>query len=242
MFSRGVQLALLVVAFVAGALYVRHAKRTPKPVLDLSLFKLPTFRASILGGTLVRLGIGATPLLLPLLLQVGLGWSPLKAGLVTVWQSVGALSAKPAAPKILSKVGFRPVLVVTVLATTVLTAIPGFFRASTPIPVLVFVFLISGFARSNQFTAANAISYADVPPPRVSSASTLSTVMQQIGLSLGVSFGGAILSLTKGDGLALTPSQFVIPYLAVGLTTLLALPVYLRLPASAGASLRGQRN
>jgi len=239
-FSRGVQITLLVIAFIAGAAYIRHAKRTPKPVLDLSLFKLPTFRASILGGTLVRLGIGATPLLLPLLLQVGLGWSPLKAGLVTIWQSVGALSAKPAAPKLLSRAGFRPVLITSVLATAVLTTLPGLFRASTPIPVLVVIFLFSGFARSNQFTAANTISYADVPPARVSSASTLSTVMQQIGLSLGVSFGGAILGMAKG-GDALTPSQFVIPYFAVGLTTLLALPVYLKLPKSAGASLRGAR-
>lgn len=241
-FSLGVQLTLLAIAIVASLAYVRHARRTPKPVLDLTLFKLPTYRASILGGTLVRLGIGATPLLLPLLLQVALGWSPLKAGLISIWQSFGALSAKWAAPRFLKRFGFKPLLVATVLATGILTAVPGLFGTGTPLAAFIAVFVLSGFARSNQFTAANTISYADVPGPRVSNASALSTVTQQVGLTLGVSFGGAVLALAKGSpGTPLTADRFLLPYLAVGFTTFLALPVYLRLPASAGASLRGEK-
>jgi EmrB/QacA subfamily drug resistance transporter len=228
-------------AIVAGGLYVRHAGRVSRPVLDLSLFRLPTFRASLVGGTIVRLGIGAGPLLLPLLLQVALGWSPLKAGLISIWQSLGAMSAKPAAPRLLGRFGFRPVLIVTVLGAALLTALPGFFRAGTSLALLVAIFVLSGFVRSNQFTAANTVAYADVPPERVSAASTLATVTQQVGLSLGISFGGTVLHLAQGQGGALTPERFVLPYLAIGAITLLALPVYWRLPEGAGASLRGPR-
>jgi EmrB/QacA subfamily drug resistance transporter len=237
---RAAQAAALAVALAAGAAYVRHARRAPRPVLDLALFRLPTFRASLAGGTIVRLGIGAGPLLLPLLLQVALGWSPLKAGLVSVWQSVGALSAKPAAPIALRRYGFRSVLIATVLGSAVFTSLPGLFRPGMPAGLLVALFVVSGFVRSNQFTAANTVAYADVPPERVSAAATLATVTQQVGLSLGISFGGAVLHLTKGANAALTPERFTAPYLAIGAVTLLALPVFWRLPANAGASLRGE--
>lgn len=231
----------LAIAIGSGAAYVRHARRAPRPILDLSLFRLPTFRASLLGGTIVRLGVGAGPLLLPLLLQVALGWTPLKAGLVSIWQSVGALSAKPAAPIVLRRYGFRTVLIASVIAAGLATAMPGFFRPGVPAGVFIALFVVAGFVRSNQFTAANTVAYADVPPERVSAASTLATVTQQVGLSLGISFGATVLHLTTGAGGTLTPERFTVPYLAVGAVTLLALPVYWRLPASAGASLRGEK-
>jgi hypothetical protein len=78
-----------------AALYLRKAKRHGRPILDLTLLRYPTFRASLLGGTLVRLGIGASPFLMPLLLQVALGWSPLKASVVTLATGVGVLSPAP---------------------------------------------------------------------------------------------------------------------------------------------------
>ncbi len=237
---RWAQVLAIAVALAAGAAYVRHARRPARPVLDLSLFRIPTFRASLAGGTVVRLGIGAGPLLLPLLLQVALGWTPLKAGLVSIWQSFGALSAKPAAPAILRRFGFRSVLLATVLGSAVVTALPGSFRASTPAALIIALLVVAGFVRSNQFTATNAVAYADVPPERVSAASTLATVTQQVGLSLGISFGGTILHLTKGSGGPLTPQNFTAPYLAIGAVTLFALPIFWRLPASAGSSLRGK--
>ena len=234
---RVAQIAAIAVAIGFGTLYVRHYRRKDRPILDLALFKLGTFRASVVGGTLVRLGVGAGPLLLPLLLQVALGWSPLKAGLITIWQSVGALAAKPATTWVLRKYGFRRVLIVTVVFSAVFAVLPGFYRAGMPVAPLIAVFVLSGFFRSNQFTAANVVAYADVPQRSVSAASTLSTVTQQIGLSLGISFGGLILHLATGSGGALTPDRFVLPYLAVGFTTLAALLSYRRLSASAGSTL-----
>ncbi|MFT4253455.1 MAG: MFS transporter [Caulobacter sp.] len=233
------QAALLVVSLGAGWIYLRHCRAQARPILDLTLMRYPTFRASLIGGTFVRLGIGASPFLMPLLLQVALGWSPLKASAVTIATGAGVLVARPFASSLLKRYGFRTALAVFVVATAIMTAVPGLFTASTPMGLMIALLLVGGFARSSQFIAANTIAYADVPQERVAAASTLAAVSQQVGLALGVSFGGLMLHLTRGAG-HLTPGSFVWPFAAIGLVTLLALPVYLRLDKDAGANISGR--
>ncbi|MBI1683804.1 MFS transporter [Caulobacter hibisci] len=235
-----VQLALLAVSLGAGWLYLQRCKAVSRPILDLTLLRYPTYRASLLGGTFVRLGIGASPFLMPLLLQVALGWSPLKASAVTIATGAGVLVARPFAGALLKRYGFRSALAAFVVFTAIMTAVPGAFTAATPMGLMIVLLLVGGFARSSQFIAANTIAYADVPQPRVAAASTLAAVTQQVGLALGVSFGGLMLHLTRGSGAHLTPSSFVWPFVAIGVVTLLALPVYLRLDKDAGASLSGR--
>ena len=238
--SLPVLLAALVTAVIASVLFLRHVRRRERPVLELDLLKVDTFCASNVGGTLVRLGLGATPLLLPLLLQIGLGWSPVKAGLVTISQSFGALMFKPVAPAVIRRVGYKNVLVFSAVATGVTVAIPAAFNASTPLIAMVVLLGLSGFIRSMHFTSSNALAYADIPKTKVSQASTLSTVLQQVSMSLGVSFGGLMLHLARGHDGALTPEHFVMPFLVVGFTSLLAAPVYMRLRADAGAEIGGR--
>ncbi len=234
-----IELVVAAVGVVGLLAFIRHAGRAPHPVLDLRLLQNPTFRASMVGGSLVRLGLGALPLLLPLLLQIGFGWSPVKAGLLTISQSVGALLLKPVAPALLRKVGYRSVLVVSALGTALATAMPAAFRADTPLALIVLLLGVSGFLRSAHFTAANALAYGGVARRDVSQASTLSTVIQQVSLSLGVSVGGLALHLARGSG-ALTPDQFTIPFLVIGALSLLAAPVYMRLPRDAGSDIGGR--
>ncbi len=234
------QIVLLAFSLTCGVVYLRAARRTGRPILDLTLLRYPTFRASLLGGTLVRLGIGASPFLMPLLLQVALGWSPLKASFVTLATGVGVLVARPAASLLLKRFGFRTSLAVFVTLTALLTAAPGLFRPATPMALMVAILIFGGFCRSNQFIAANTIAYADVPEASTAAASTLSAVMQQIGLALGVSFGGVMLHLARGAGVALTPDRFVMPFAAIGVVTMLALPVYLALDKDAGATISGR--
>jgi EmrB/QacA subfamily drug resistance transporter len=232
--------ATFAVGLAAAIAFVRHALTAEHPVLDIRLFNLPTFSSSMIGGTLVRLGIGATPLLLPLLLQNGLGWSPMKSGSVSIAMAVGALSLKAGARRVISRFGFRNVLIVSALATTVVSTLPGFFRADTPILVILAALALGGFGRSLHFTAANVLTYADIPKDGISQASTLSTVIQQVGMSLGVSFGGLMLHLARGKG-ELTPQSFVMPFIMVGVAALLAVPFYWRLDANAGSEIGGKR-
>ncbi|MEA2879756.1 MAG: hypothetical protein QOF14_4952, partial [Hyphomicrobiales bacterium] len=93
----------------AGAIfmtaYVLHARRTPTPVLDFSLIRIPTFRANVVGGSLFRLGIGALAFLLPLMLQLGFNYTPLESGLVTFTAAVGAFTMKTFAARIIRRFG-----------------------------------------------------------------------------------------------------------------------------------------
>jgi len=235
------QITLLTVSVACGWIYLRIAKRTGRPILDLTLLRYPTYRASLVGGTLVRLGIGAAPFLMPLLLQVALGWSPLRASLVTIATGFGILIARPVGAVLLRRIGFRSALAVFVVLTALFSTAPAFFRAATPIWLMMGVLTVGGLFRAIQFIAANTIAYADVPETSTAAASTLAAVTQQVGLALGVSFGGMMLHLARGpDGVALTPDRFVFPFLAVGLVTLLALPVYLSLDKDAGAAISGR--
>ena len=73
-------IVLLVVGVVLGTLALRHLWRSKHPLLDLSVFRIPTFQASITGGSLFRAGAGTLVFLLPLLLQVVFGMSAVRLG------------------------------------------------------------------------------------------------------------------------------------------------------------------
>ncbi|WP_338023483.1 DHA2 family efflux MFS transporter permease subunit [Archangium primigenium] len=240
----GVQVGTALFALGMFGAYVRHALRHPRPVLDLRLLRVDTYRASLVGGTVVRLGLGATPFLLPLLFQMALGWGPFETGLITIATGLGAMACKPVAPGVIRRFGFRSTLILSNFITAGVTALPAFFRPGTPVALMAFLLLAAGFMRSLQFTALNTVAYADIPPSTVSGASTLAVVTQQMALSVGISFGGLMLHLARGgsaEGTAMTPQQFMLPFLAVGVVTALSGPLFHRLSPDAGATIGGRR-
>jgi EmrB/QacA subfamily drug resistance transporter len=240
-----VQVGGALVAMPALALYVWHARRRveagARPILDLALLRNPTFRASVAGGSLVRLGMGGTPFLLALLLQVGLGWTALEAGSVTIFSAVGALLARPFGPAVIRRLGFRNMLVASAILIGLLGAAPGWFRAETPVAVMIGILVFTGFGRATQISAVNALGYADVPQASISAASTLSSVVQQITLALGVTVAGLTLQIAGGSVAALAPRDFILPFTVIGVVTLASLLVYLPMPANAGADISGRR-
>ncbi len=80
----GLVAAMIAIGVLSLAAYVRHANDKPDAILDLKLLKIPTFFAGVIGGLLFRIGIGAMPFLLPLLLQVGFGLTPFEVRLAHV--------------------------------------------------------------------------------------------------------------------------------------------------------------
>ncbi|WP_434615380.1 DHA2 family efflux MFS transporter permease subunit [Azospirillum sp. B2RO_4] len=231
---------LLAVALLATLAYLRHARRVARPVLDPSLFRLPTYRASVLGGTLFRIGIGAVPFLMPVMLQIGFGLTAFESGALTFAGAAGALTMKALAGPILRRFGFRLVLTLNSLVSGAILAGYGAFRPDTPHLVILGALLLGGFFRSLQFTGMNTLSYAEVPQAMTSRANTLASVMQQLSLSLGVAVGATTLHLTtQWSGGALTPSSFVPAFLTVGLMACASsLPFWL-LPADAGDEISG---
>lgn len=224
---------------IAG--YIHHARRHPHPLLRLDLFRIPTFRVGVLGGGLFRIGIGATPFLLPLMLQLGFGLNPLESGLVTFTSTAGAMLMKVVAPRIIHRFGFRRLLVWNGLAASLLLCGFGLFRADTPYPLMVGVLLASGCFRSLQFTSINAIAYADIDQARMSQASSLAAMAQQVALALGVTIGGYALSLAgtltgRPDD---APINFTFAFLTVGLISIASVLQMRKLAPDAGAEMAG---
>ena len=231
---------LIALGAVCLGLYVRHARRTAYPLIDLGLFSIPTFAASMFGGSLIRFGLGATPFLLAMLLQVGFGLTPLAAGLLTFAGAVGALAMKFTAPPIIHRFGIRNVLVVNGVVNAVALAAFALFDGATPHAVILVVLLVTGFFRSLQMTALNAAAFADVAQPAMSQASTLSSMAMQLSFTVGVGIAALLLHLTQmWHGHAQLVAADVSPsFVVFGAIGLLSLIAFLRLPPDAGSALR----
>jgi EmrB/QacA subfamily drug resistance transporter len=234
--------AMLVGGVVCLALYARHARRTPHAILDLSLLRIPTFMSSTVGGAFLRMGMGASPFLLALLLQMGFGMSAFAAGMMTFASGAGALVMKFTARPIIRWLGFKPVLVGNTLITALTFMSYCLFTAATWPVLIIATLLVGGFFRSLQFTALNAIAYADVDAAQMSRASSLSAMGQQLAQSIGIGLAAILLDLIRhlhhSSGLAaadVSPAFFI-----VGVLSLAGLFFFVPLAKDAGAEVSGK--
>lgn len=225
------------------AAYAWHARRTPHPILDLTLSRISTFAISLWAGALFRISVGAMPFLLPLMLQVGFGMSAFQSGSLTFASAVGAMSMKLTAAPILRRWGFRQVLVVNALISSALLAACALFTATTPALVVMAVLLVGGFFRSLQFTSLNTLGYADVVHAQMSQATSLVGVVQQLSLAAGVAVAAMLLDGSRSaDGRSvLLAVDFAHAFVAVGLLSGLSMLFYMRLAPDAGAEVSGHR-
>jgi EmrB/QacA subfamily drug resistance transporter len=221
------------------AAYLVHARRTRNPALDLSLFRVPTFFASVAGGFVFRLGLGALPFLLPLMLQIGFGMTPFQSGMITFATALGAMGMKWAVTFILRRFGFRNVLVINSVISAGFLAVCAGFTATTPVALMMILLFVGGFFRSLQFTSINTIAYADVEPDRISRATALVSVAQQLAVSAGVAIGAMTVELTvyfRGGG-PLRANDFPPAFLAVAMISALSVLIFVRLSPEAGAEM-----
>ena len=234
-------LALIVGGALLLALYARHARRDPDAILDLHLLKIPTFFAGVVGGFIFRIGIGAIPFLLPLLLQIGFGLSPFESGSLTFAAAAGAMAMKFSASTILKRFGFRRVLVFNGVISAVFLASYGFISAATPHALILAALLAGGFFRSLQFTALNALGYADVDQARMSRATSFASVAQQMSSAVGVAVAAAsVESLQWAFGDAqLVSRDMAASFGVVAVVTLSSVFIFARLKPDAGAEVSG---
>ncbi|MFN4163526.1 MAG: DHA2 family efflux MFS transporter permease subunit [Ferrovibrio sp.] len=235
---------LLVMGSIGIGLYIRHARRHPHPVLDLRLLRVPTFRIGVMGGFLFRIGVGALPFLLPLMLQLGFGLTAFESGMLTFVSAAGALTMKMAAGPILRRLGFRNVLIGNAVLSGAFIAICGLFRPDTSHLLILGLLLFGGFFRSLQFTSINTLAVSDIENARMSRATSFTSMMQQLSLSAGVAVGAMVLHATvtwSGGMEKIGPADFTPAFLTVGLTAMLSAIIFLRLPPEAGAEVSGHR-
>jgi len=240
---RSVVGALVAIGSISMTLYVMHARRTGSPVLDFSMLHLATLRASIVGGFLFRLGIGALPFLLPLLMQVGFGLTPFQSGLVTFASAVGAMGMKALAARIIRTFGFRNMMTINAIVSSFFLAACALFTAATPLLLIMIILVVGGFFRSLQFTAINTVAYAEVAPAQMSRATTLVSVNQQLAISAGVAIGAFSVESTMmlRHVTELTAGVFAPAYLVVAFISAISAWFFWQMPDDAGHEISGRK-
>jgi EmrB/QacA subfamily drug resistance transporter len=244
--GRGVLPSRLVAVLIGGgltllALYAWRARSHAAPILDLALLSVQTFRASVVGGFVFRMGIGALPFLVPLMLQVGFGLSPFASGMITFASAAGALTMKLTAAPILRFLGFRPVLLANTIVCAAFMASYGLFGPSTPHHLILVTLLVGGFFRSLQLTSLNTLAYAEISEQAMSRATTLASTAQQLSLTFGVGLGALLLHATLlwVGASQLGARDFAPAYFVIAGVSLLSLFFFVPLPRDAGAELAG---
>lgn len=231
----------LAVASIAGLVSIVHSLRHPYPLIDLSLFRIPTFAVNMHAGSLVRYSIDAVPFLLPLLFQLGFGMTALDSGMLSVSGAVGSLLIRPVSKSILNKFGFRSVLIVNGILTAVSIAAYGLYTATTPVVMIFVTLAIGGTIRSLQMVALSTIAYADVPSDRMSSATSLAGMIQQLSNAIAIAIAVIVLqAVVTARGVAVsTHVEFSLALAIMACFSLLAIPLFFALPRTAGHEFSG---
>lgn len=232
-------LGLLAIALTLILGYGLHAVRTAHPLLKLDLFGIRTFAAAVSGSFVTRLGIGGVPFLLPLLYQVGLGFSPVQSGLLIMPQAVAALGMKLFMPQILQRIGYRAVLVSNTIVLGLMLTVFGLIGPSTPVWFIVLQAFVYGALSSLQYTSMNTLTYADVPPAAASNASSIASTMQQLSMSFGVAIAG-LTTVFFLPGRQHSESALIVhglheAFLMLGVFTALSTLVFVRLNSDDGS-------
>jgi len=186
-------LLVLSIALLAG--YGIHGNSLPFPLLKLKLFGIRTFRAAVSGSFFTRLGIGGVPFLLPLLYQVGLGFTPIQSGLLVMPQAIASMGMKRIMPRLLKRIGYRGVLISNTLILGVLLMVFATIGVRTPVWAIVLQAFLYGAFTSLQYTSMNTLVFADIEEKDASGASSIASTMQQMSISFGVAAAGLATAL-----------------------------------------------
>jgi EmrB/QacA subfamily drug resistance transporter len=233
-------LGLLGISAALLAAYGLHTKRTPHPLLRLKLLAIRTFRVAVSGNLFTRLGIGGIPFLLPLLYQVGLGFTPIQSGLLIMPQAFAAMSLKLTMPLILKRFGYRRVLISNTILLGLMIMLFATINLGTPAWLIVLMAFIYGFLTSMQYTSMNTLAYADIGEHETSGASTIASTVQQLAVSFGVATASLAAALFIPDRLRATPQQLLhgihLALLGLATLTIVSTWVFVRLRADDGAA------
>ncbi|MCD7059684.1 MFS transporter [Pelagibacterium xiamenense] len=230
------------IGVLAAVVYVPYALRIEHPLLDPRLFSEPTYRAAVVGTSLFLVGVGASPFLLPLMLQVGFGYTPFESGMITFVGAFGALLMKFVAKPLYARIGFRTALMSAVLLSAAGSAIKGTFVPETPVVVMMLVIFFVGLLRSTYFTGQNALAFSEISEEQAGAATVIHSVMRPIMTALAVALAGGVLELSSSmrDAPLGVPDFQLAFFIVAGASMLAAIP-YALLPRYAGQAVSGHR-
>jgi EmrB/QacA subfamily drug resistance transporter len=232
-------IALVVAGLFFFWIYLRHARQAAHPVMDFSLLRFATFRASIVGGLGIRIGQGAAPFMLPLLFQLGFGLSPLAAGGLIFLSAVGSLLTRPILDVAIRRYGFRHMLIGTTALCSVLYFSFALMQPGMPYLAIVALLILSGGARGMLLVSMNTLGYTEIPKPKMSYATALSTMAQQVSNTFGVALAVLLLNLAMSARQASTmmAEDFTLGFIVIGVFNAAGLYYFIGLPPDVGAEL-----
>lgn len=232
-------LLLMVFGFASLVAYWLHAARRPDPLFSPEMLRIPTYSVGLLGNLFSRLGSGCMPFMVPLLLQVSMGYSPLHAGLTMLPIALAGMAMKRFAAPLITRYGYRRVLVVNTVLVGASMATFGLASPGQPLPVLILQLLAFGAFNSLQFTAMNTVTLRDLPAEMASSGNSLFSMVQMLAMSLAVAAASSVLagfSDVFGKATALdTLHAFQATFAGMGLLTVASALIFWHLPSQARA-------
>jgi MFS family permease len=238
-------LGLLAISAALLAAYGVHSVGTAHPLLRLGLLRIRSFRVSITGNLLTRLGIGGLPFLLPLLYQLGLGFSPIQSGLMIMPQALAAMCFKFTLPLILKRFGYRQVLIANTVMLGVMLMLFSLVDVGTPIWLIASLAFVYGFFTSTQYTSMNTLAFADVNNEQASGASTIASTVQQMAVSFGVASASLTAALFIPDHTHAGEADMVhgvhLALRALGAWTIMSTVVFGELRANDGAAVSAHK-
>ncbi len=237
-------LLVLSLALITG--YGLHAAGIAHPLLQLSLFRIRTFSAAVSGSFFTRIGIGGVPFLLPLLYQIGLGFTPIQSGLLIMPQAISSMGIKVLLPRLLTGVGYRRLLIFNTIALGLLLMLFSSIGHRTPISQIVLLAFIYGALSAQQYTSMNTLVYTDISTEQTSHASSIASTLQQMSMSFGVTVAGLASAYFIPDHHRSTRAELMhgvhAAFIALGAFTVLSAIVFAQLRASDGSNISQHRS
>jgi EmrB/QacA subfamily drug resistance transporter len=228
-------LAALLLFNLLAMFYYIHYKKTEKPIIDLRLLNIKTLKIGLTGSLITRLGIGGLPLLLPLMLQTGFGYSASVAGLLLLPSALANVAIKPFMVRIIKALGYRTVLIGNTILLGAVLVILGFVERETPIGYYILLMVFYGFFTSIQMSAMNTITLVDLDENTKSGGNTMLVIMQQLSVSFGVSVASLVLSFFQSEAFEMNKTQpFHYTFIILAVFTILSSLTFRKLSKTDG--------
>ena len=234
-FTRQAAILLGILGLATLIIYGFYAARSPIAIFPLSLFRIKAFSVGIVGNLFARIGNSSMPYLIPLFLQIKLGYPPFQAGLMMIPAALAGISSKSFVTALVNALGYRRVLLINTFLVGLIMAAFAFVSPATPFGWLIVQLLAFGVVNSVQFTAMNSVTLKDLDTPHASSGNSLLSMVMQLSMSLGVSVAGVLLVMFSGVSstvsvAAAQQSAFAITFVCMGAITMGSALIFLKLP------------
>ena len=231
---------LIGIACILLMIYTKYSTKKKHPIVAINLFKIRTFRIAITGNLLARLGFGGIPFLLPLLLQVGLHFSPQRSGLLIAPMALGVFLVKPLSFYILRYLGYKNLLIINTLCVAFAICLLATIQSTTPLYCIALMTFLYGFLIALQYTGMNSLAYAEITVEDVSAANSMMSTIQQLAQSFGVAVAAILLRLFEGvfsKNIVLSTSIFHQTCYGLAILTVLSILIFFQLEKNDGNQL-----